>query len=122
MIFFYFFYILFDWLPVSFTIWYSALLIFNISLAVLVSTNAKAKKRDNGNLWGFLTFFLGLPFALFYFLINIGLGVKSEDKKLNHRQRNAVIAVVSILVALLVAYNKRKRVVANVEAKKDTKE
>ena len=34
----------------------------------------------------------------------------------------AVIAVVSILVALLVAYKKRKGVVAKVEEKKDTKE
>ncbi|MBE6719285.1 MAG: hypothetical protein E7571_01345 [Ruminococcaceae bacterium] len=91
-------YFFFDGMPVTFFTLYTAMLIIHISLAVLVSTNAKAKQRDGGTLWAVFSFFLGVPIALLYFLLNIGLGTENENKKLKNRQRNAIIYICTVLV------------------------
>ena len=87
-----------DSMPVTIITLYTAMLIIHISLAVLVSTNAKAKQRDGGTLWAVFSFFLGVPIALLYFLLNIGLGTENENKKLKNRQRNAIIYICTVLV------------------------
>ncbi len=111
----YLLYIFFDVFPVTLCVLIILTIIFNISLAVFVNSNAKSRNLDNGKIWAILTFFFGLIPAVLYFVLNIKLGTKNKDKKEKKLQKITLIICAATIALSSVSYP-----IYNYEIKKDT--
>ena len=111
----YLLYIFFDVFPVTLCVLIILTIIFNISLAVFVNSNAKSRNLDNGKIWAILTFFFCLIPAVLYFVLNIKLGTKNKDKKEKKLQKITLIICAATIALSSVSYP-----IYNYEIKKDT--